>query len=240
MIRSMLQPRGWQVAMAVSAFCFGLVMAVFPGDLRAGEKRVDVRGRVTDATGAAVPGHSVRLIKARTIVSVGSFKKRDQNVEELSSTTDAHGFFEFDFPLDKKFRYYYLRFYDPDDFDTIKYRLPEDRDISRKARKGRAVQVDVVLDLQPGWPEVEALIREYGAGTQRAQILRALGLPSRRVPQEPGRELWEYDAAGVVYLIEGGKVLETRRDSGLQGSGAESGAVPAGDSPPRAPGGAGR
>jgi hypothetical protein len=223
--------------MGLSMFCLALVVVVLPGDLRAGEKRVDVRGRVTDATGAAVPGHSVRLLKARTIVNLGSFKKRDQNVEELSSTTNAHGFFEFDFPLDKKFRYYYLRFYDPDDFDTVKYRLPEDRDISRKARKGRAVQVDVILDLQPGWPEVEALIREYGAGTQRAQILRALGLPSRRVPQEPGRELWEYDAVGVAYLIEGSKVLETRRDSGMTGSGAEPGAVPTSDSPPRAPGG---
>jgi len=221
--------------MSLPVICLGLAGLLFPPDVRAKEKEIEVRGRVTDATGAAVPGHSVRLLKARTIVHLGTFKKRDQNVEELSSTTDAHGFFEFDFPIDKKFRYYYLRFYDPDDFDAIKYRLPADKDISSKARKGRAVQADVVLDLQPGWPEVEALVREYGAGTQRAQILRALGLPSRRVPQGPGRELWEYDAAGIAYLIEGGKVLETRRDIGTGESGADGGAVPAGE-PPAQPG----
>jgi hypothetical protein len=93
----------------------------------------------------------------------------------------------------------------------------------------------VTLDLQPGWPDIEALIREYGAGTQRAQILRALGLPSRRVPQGPGRELWEYDAAGIAYLIEGGKVLETRRDFEAGESESDGGAIPAGD-PPAHPG----
>jgi hypothetical protein len=95
--------------------------------------------------------------------------------------------------------------------------------------------VDLVLDLQPGWPEVEALIREYGVGTQRGQILRSLGLPSRRLPQGPGRELWEYDDARVSYLIEGGKVLETRHDTAPQGAGADGGEVPAGGPESRPP-----
>jgi hypothetical protein len=227
----MFPPRGWQAIVILPLFCLAITVALFPNDLQAKEKQIDVRGRVIDATGAAVPGHSVRLLKARTIVNLGTFKKSEQNVEELSATTDAHGFFEFNFPLDKKFRYYYLRFYDPDDFDAIKYRLPADKDISSKARKGRAIQADVTLDLQPGWPDIEMLIREYGAGTQRAQILRALGLPSRRVPQGLGRELWEYDAAGIAYLIEGGKVLETRRDFEAGESESDGGAIPAGDSP---------
>lgn len=236
----MLRTQSRQLLMSLPVICLGLSGVLVPHDLRAKETEIEVRGRVTDAAGAAVPGHSVRLLKARTIVNLGTFKKTDQNVEQLSSTTDAHGFFEFNFPIDKKFRYYYLRFYDPDDFDAIKYRLPADKDISSKARKGRAIQADVVLDLQPGWPEVEALVREYGAGTQRAQILRALGLPSRRVPQGPGRELWEYDAAGIAYLIEGGKVLETRRDFGAEESGADDGAVPVGEPPARPDEGEGR
>lgn len=236
----MLPPRGWEAIVIVPLCCFAMMVALVPNDLQAKEKQVDVRGRVVDATGAAVPGHAVRLLKARTIVNLGTFKKSEQNVEELSATTDAHGFFEFNFPLDKKFRYYYLRFYDPDDFDAIKYRLPTDKDISSKARKGRAIQADVTLELQPGWPDIEALIREYGAGTQRAQILRALGLPSRRVPQGPGRELWEYDAAGIAYLIEGGKVLETRRDFEAGESESDGSAIPAGDPPARPVEGDGR
>jgi len=220
----MLRSRILSAAMILAGVCLALAGGVVPQPLQAKQKEIEVRGRVTDATGATVPGHTVRLLKARTIVNLGTFKKRDQDVEELSSTTDAHGFFEFKFPLDKKFRYYYLRFYNPDDFDAVKSRLPADKDISSKARKGRPVQADLILEIQPGWPEVEALIREYGPGTQRAQILRALGLPSRRVPQSPGRELWEYDAAGIAYLIEGAKVIETRRDYS-----AGDNAVPAND-----------
>jgi len=224
MRRQMLRSRFLAAATILSAVCLVMAAGVVPQSLQAKQKEIEVRGRVTDATGATVPGHTVRLLKARTIVNLGTFKKRDQDVEEVSSRTDAHGFFEFKFPLDKKFRYYYLRYYDPDDFDAVKYRLPADKDISSKARKGRAVQADLTLEIQPGWPEIEALIHEYGAGTQRAQILRALGLPSRRVPQSPGRELWEYDEAGIAYLIEGSKVIETRRDHSAGGS-----AVPAND-----------
>jgi hypothetical protein len=49
------------------------------------------------------------------------------------------------------------------------------------------------------------------------------------VPQGAGRELWEYDAAGISYLIEGGKVLKTVRSSGTEEGDVDPGAVPAGD-----------
>jgi len=176
-----------------------------------GDQQVTVRGRVSDETGAALPGQGVRLLKSRKIVSLGSFSSREQSVEEVRAETDAHGFFEFRFPVDSQFRYYYLRFYDAASFDAVKYRLPDDREISRKVRQGRDVQASVVLKLQAGWPEVKAMIEQYGAASQCGQVLRALGLPTRRVPQDEGRELWEYDAAGVTYLVESGRVLSTRR-----------------------------
>jgi len=176
-----------------------------------GDDQVTIRGRVSDETGAALPGHEIRLLKSRKIISLGSLSSREQSVEEVRAATDAHGFFEFRFPVDAQFRDYYLRFYDPASFDAVKYRLPDDREVSRKVRQGRDVQASVVLRLQPGWPEVKAMIERYGAASQCGQVLRALGLPSRRVPQDEGRELWEYDAAGVAYLVESGRVLSTRR-----------------------------
>lgn len=194
--------------LALSA-CFFLAV---PTEARS-ERRVEVRGRVSDSTGAPVPGHVVRLLKSRTIVSLRGMKTEDQDVEEMRTTADARGFYEFSFPVDPKFRYYYLRFYDPGDFDVVKYVLPKDMDVSRRARKGRPVQADVVLQIQATWPEVKEFIDLYGPWSHRGQILRALGLPSRRTPQGAGRELWEYDAAGVSYLIEGAKVLETRRST---------------------------
>jgi hypothetical protein len=175
------------------------------------EMEVQVRGSIVDEAGAPVPGHVVRLLKSRTIVKLAGLTRSDQNVEETRAQTDEHGYFEFRFPVDRRFRYDYLRFYDPKQFDAVKYRVPEDRDISKQVRQGRPVQISLVLKNQPDWPRVRELIERYGAASHCGQILRSLGLPTRRTPQGEGRELWEFDAAGVAYLIEGSKVLETRR-----------------------------
>ncbi len=196
---------------AALAILAGALLAVAPRSAARSGHTVVVRGTVTDESGRPVPGHTVRLLKSRTIVNLAGFKTQDQNVEEVRASTDAHGFFEFNFPVDPQFRYYSLRFYDPKSFDAVKYRLPEDRDISRTARQGRPVQATVVLKLQPDWPKVKALVDQYGPASHCGQIVRALGLPSRRTSQGEGRELWEYDEARVAYLVEGSKVLETRR-----------------------------
>lgn len=194
-------------------------------------RTVEVRGTVTDGSGAPVQGHVVRLLKSRTIVRLAGFTTSDQNVEEMRATTDEHGFFEFGFPVDPQFRYYYLRFYDPKIFDSVRYRLPEDLEISKRVRQGRPVQATVVLAFQPDWPKVKALIDRYGAGSACGQVLRALGLPSRREPLAGGRERWEYDTARVAYVVDGGKVLETHALSGpgspTAGQGAENGVEPA-------------
>jgi hypothetical protein len=186
------------------------------------EEFITVRGSVTDEAGDAVPGHVVRLLKSRKILNLRAFKTRDQSVEDMRATTDAQGFFEFKFPVDPQFRYYYLRFYDPGAFDGVKYRLPDDRDVTRRVKQGRPVQAAVILKFQPDWPKVKQMIETYGAGSHVGQVLRALGLPTRRTAQEEGRELWEYDTAGVAYLIQDGKILETRRT----GSGEAPARVP--------------
>jgi hypothetical protein len=186
-----------------------LLLALSSGLPGGAEREVSVRGAVTDETGEPVPGHTVRLLKSRSVVHLGTFSSRDQNVEEVRAVTDGHGFFEFTFPADSQFPYYYLRFYDPKAFDVVKYRLPEDKEISRRVRQGRPVQVSVVLRYQEDWSKVKALIDEYGPASHCGQILRSLGLPSSRIPLENDREVWRFDRAGVSYVIQGSKVLET-------------------------------
>ncbi len=188
-----------------------LLLAQPSTPLAAPDRTVSVRGTVTDETGEAVPGHTVRLLKSRSVLHLGTFRSQDQNVEEVRATTDEHGFFEFSFPSDSQFPYYYMRFYDPKSFDAIKYRLPEDKEISRRVRQGRPVQVSVILKIQQDWPRVKSLIDEYGPASHCGQILRSLGLPSSRTPQEGGKEVWRYDRAGVSYVIQGSRVLETHR-----------------------------
>jgi len=171
---------------------------------------IRVRGRVIEETGDGVPAQIVRLLKSRTYLRLGGMRSLDQSVEEKRATTDALGFFELECPADSGFPYYYLRFYDPKGFDAVKYRLPEDRDISKRVRQGRSVEVSVSLRLQDDWPKVKALIDQYTPASQVGQVLRSLGLPSSRTVEGPGRELWTYERAGVAYLVEGPKVLETR------------------------------
>ena len=175
------------------------------------ETVVTVRGAVTDATGAAVPGHSVRLIKTRTVYKFKTPRSQDQGVEEKRVRTDAEGNFELEFTLDPAFHAYFVRFYDPAQFDGVKYRLPEDLEITRQASSGGTVVAHAVLQLQPDWPQVKALIAEYGPASNRGQILRALGLPKLKETLGEGRELWIFEAAGVSYVIDGDRVVETRR-----------------------------
>lgn len=204
-VRRAAAPKG------VAAAAFGLLVLL--GAVAASTTdgtRLAVRGRVTDEGGEGVPGQTVRLLKSRTFLKLGGLRSLDQSVEETRAVTDSLGFFEFEFPVDASFPYYYLRFYDPKTFDAVKYRLPDDREITKRVRRGRPVQASATFRHQPDWPEIKTLIDSYSPASQVGQVLRSLGLPSSRTPEGPGRELWSYQRAGVAYLIEGRRVIETR------------------------------
>jgi hypothetical protein len=210
----------------VIAICCALPAAAGTGDVWGGASGdVVVRGQITDDDGTPVASHVVRLLKSRTILTLSSFKKESQDLEETRTVTDAHGFYEFSFPRDPDFRYFYLRFYDPRTFDAVKYRLPGDLDISRRARKGRPVLANIELRFHPDWTEVKTLIERYGSASDRGRILMALGLPSQRAEEGQGLELWAYDGVGVSYLIRGETVVETRRsgDRRIGGGASEEG-----------------
>jgi len=190
---------------ACAAWLIGAAVA------RAGEvKTVTVRGSVSDETGAPIPGSAVRLLKSRKVLSLAGFTSNDQSVEEVRGATDEQGFYEFQATIDPDFPYYYLRLYDPRTFDAVRYRLPEDRDVSRLVRKGKTVQTSVTLKTDERWPQVKGLLDQVGPGSQVGQVLRSLGLPTSRAPQNGGRELWTYGPAGVAYVVDGAKILETR------------------------------
>jgi len=119
------------------------------------EGQVSIHGRIIDGTGTGVAGQVVRLLKSRTYLKIGGLRSLDQSAEDARATTDALGFFEIATRRDAAFPYYYLRFYDPKTFDSVQYRLPEDREISKKVRSGRPVQISVSLQFQPDWPKVK-------------------------------------------------------------------------------------
>ncbi|HEU4401328.1 MAG TPA: carboxypeptidase-like regulatory domain-containing protein [Candidatus Polarisedimenticolia bacterium] len=183
-----------------------------------------LRGTIVDESGAPLPGQVVRLLKSRALLDLGTLKTRDQAVEEVRTTTDEHGAFVLDVVPDPHFRYYYLRFYDPAGFDKVKYRLPEDLEITRQVRSRRMAPANVILRTQADWPQVKELIDRHGPGSPVGQVLRALGLPSSRTEQPEGRELWAYDREGVSYVVDGSRILETRHGAPSEPvAGAEGG-----------------
>jgi len=189
------------------ALLFGAPAGLVQG---ASESVATVKGMVSDAGGAAVPGHVVRLLKTRKLRALSAPRSSSQEVEEARTKTDAEGHFSIEFKVDNEFPFWYVRFYDPKEFDAVKYRVPQDVEISRGLAGSAAVEVGVVLQIQPDWPKVKALVDQYGPASRRGQIIRNLGLPSSQNPEGEDREIWVYDAAGVSYILQGDAVIETR------------------------------
>ena len=192
----------------VAAWCAAAPTASVAAPAAAG---MTIRGRVTDADGAPVPADTVRLLKTRRVKVLGASPDADQAIEEARTRTDADGQYTLDAAIDNAFPFWFVRFYDPATFDGVKYSLPADRDVSRQVRAGALIDAGVVLKFHPDWPQVRALVEEYGAASRRGQILRSLGLPSRRTAGDEGMETWEFARAGVTYVLDGDTVVETRR-----------------------------
>jgi hypothetical protein len=206
-----------------------LAIATGASDAAAGDRdaALSIHGAVTDASGAPVPAATVRVLKTRRVRVLGAAPDADQAVEEARGRTDADGRYTIDVQVDHAFPFWFVRFYDPAIFDGVKYRTPQDIDISRQIRAGATIDANAVLQFHPDWPRVKALVEQYGAASRRGQILRSLGLPGKRVPGEGGRESWEYPAAGVAYLLDGDVVVETRRFEPVRQKGKPGDPVPA-------------
>ena len=174
---------------------------------------VVIRGTVKDQGGAPLAEYPVRVIKTKTILNLLHFSTGSQQQEEARTRTDASGNFELKLVPDPKYDYFYLRFYDPKIFDPVRYAVPGDLDITRRLKSGTEVVVDRVIQDHPDWPRVEAMILEFGDGSNRGRILRSLGLPERRetFPDAPERENWWYYAKGICYQLQSDAVLKLRR-----------------------------
>lgn len=190
----------------------------------AAEREVHVRGRIVDPGGAGVGETPVRLFKTRRSMSIGKFSSGGQIAEAAKTVTDENGFFEIRIPRDRTYDDYFLRFNEPGTFDAVRFVPPEDREITRDLRHGTSVIVDIVLQFQPDWEEVQRRISLAGEGSSQARILRTLGIPERELsgkgPEGP-REEWWYHSRGVVYFFRDGVSLGYKR--------FEPVTVPAGD-----------
>jgi hypothetical protein len=197
---------------AAGGFLLALVLTA--PTAAAAERMIDVQGRITDEGGRGAPGQSVRLFKTRRQISLGRMQSGGQVAEAARVTTDAEGFYHLTIPRDRSFDAYFLRFFDPNAFDSVEYRLPPDREITHDLKHRGTLRVDVTLELNPSWAEVSRRIEALGAESPKGKILRALGPPEREGPgagPDGPREEWWYYERGVVYFFRDGTPAGSRR-----------------------------
>jgi hypothetical protein len=216
--RGVLRRTGAAAAITVVAFAAGMAIGGIAslGEplAAASDERIPVvavHGTVTDAGGAPVAFQTVRLLKTRRIRNAPAGKAREQEVEEARTRTNDVGAYRFEVQVDYTFPYWFVRFYDPKDFDSVKFLLPQDADVSRAVHDGIGVDASAVFRFHPEWDRVRKEVDEVGAASHRGQILRSLGLPARRTPGEEGKEVWEYPALGIAYVLQEDAVVEVRR-----------------------------
>ncbi|MEE9219014.1 MAG: hypothetical protein V3U98_08095 [Acidobacteriota bacterium] len=173
-----------------------------------------IRGRVQSENGEPLAGLTVTLIRTHKKLNLRHRRWEESEAVLDRARTDAQGFYEIHAVDDGSFTSYFLRFNDPQSFDSVRYVAPPDEDITRRVRRGRDVVQNLVALENPDWPRVRERLVQVGEGSSRGRILRKLGLPERILrPQgeHGGREEWWYYRRGIVYQFEGARAVGERR-----------------------------
>lgn len=194
----------WIVALAVGVTSF----APFVDDeLQAAQAQpIQVSGRITDAAGNGVGDVALRLFQGRRDFQLKGWEFQDEMKDEFLVRTDQDGFFDVELDPDPEYRHFWLRFYDPETFDYVRYQAPEDLDITGRVLEGRALVRHITLPDSTEWPLVQEWMRRLGRDSKAAQLVRMMGVPDRHEEENGITSLW-YPSKGVVYRFEGGRYV---------------------------------
>jgi len=195
------------LALAVSA-----VFILRVSDAVAAGKRVAAQGRVLTASGEGMPGWPVVLIGTQRYIELKRFSSGGGVAILTRATTDANGYFSIDVPKDRRYQFWFLRFAEQGGLDPVKYRMPEDVEITADVRRDRVASVQKAIQLNPAWPEVERRVAEAGGeSSEKGKILRALGLPEKSVKDDAaGTEEWWYFTKGILYTFSATEPVSER------------------------------
>jgi hypothetical protein len=209
---------------ALSAVAVLVMWAGAGGRALADDKRVGAQGRVLNAAGEGMPGWPVILIGTQRYIELKKFASGGSIGTLARVTTDVNGYFSIDVPKDRHYQFWFLRFAEPGQIDTVKYVIPDDVEITEDARRGRVAALDKTIRMNPDWPEIERRVAEAGGETtERGRILRTLGLPEKNVKdQAAGTEEWWYFTRGVLYTFNGTQPATLRKFEPVKPPGREA------------------
>ena len=184
------------------------------------DKQRVVQGHVTDSNGKPVPNTPVVLVGRYLDYEILKFKYQELHRQELRATTDKDGLYQLQFFPPTLGNNFYIFFYDKTGFNSVRYVQPETREITDLLKKNRDLTVNEILQLQPGWAEVERQAKFYGENSEKAKVLLQHGLPDKRDEPKPGSqelEVWWYYKAGVSYWFSGDKLARTQTFTPMPG-----------------------
>lgn len=173
-----------------------------------------IRGRVQDEHGQPLADLDVTLIRTHRAVDLRKLKWEESEAVLTRARTDAQGFYEIQAADDGSFSSYFLRFYDPKQFDMVRYVPPPDEDITRRFHRGRPLVENRLVREQPDWSKVKEEVARLGEDSPKGQVLRKAGLPEKVEKSGgagAGMEEWWYYRRGVVYKFEGDTMIGERR-----------------------------
>ena len=190
--------------------------------LAAPAPRVEIRGRITDGAGHGLPDVAVRFLQGRRDFKMLQWEYEDNVLQDVVTRTDEHGFFEAILAPDPEYRFFWLRFFEGASFDAVRYRRPEDLEITDQVRQGRPVIRSVVLEDHPDWVQVEAWLERLGPDSARGQVVRRLGIPDRREKVNGVESFW-YRKTATIYRFQDGAFIGSEEwviSAGAQAAGS--------------------
>jgi len=187
---------------------FLLLLLAGCATVRVEEARV-ITGLIRDPRGEPVAGTPVVLVARVLELNLSNLGYDEKGRREIKTVTDAQGRYRLEVVPSQLGNNFYLFFYG-EGFDAVQFKKPESVELTDRLKESRVVTVHRHFEWHPDWPEVQRLIYQMGADSERGRVLRQFGLPEKQEAIETGSgtsEVWHYFAKGVSYRFLNGRLV---------------------------------
>ncbi len=174
------------------------------------QSRFIIAGRVSDADGLPVSRLPVRV--SSSIRPVDMDPRVDLGELEIlaEGDTSSDGSYRLVIRVLPGRNRYYLNFYDPKRFDSVRFARPDRVDITDFVIRGGTKVYNYRLPFHGGWEKVRETLKAYPRNSPKARIIRRYGIAEEiRKKKEGGiTEVWWYYSHGRNFGFRGDRLVE--------------------------------